>query len=82
MKEKPQLPGDESSCKTYLRLEAVKEEKIAFKAVQEMWGDFLPLLMDTEQLISQYKGKSINLGSLKTHSLHSSFDEILWGLCQ
>jgi len=37
-------------------MEACKEEKIDFKAVQEMWGDFLPLLMDTEDLIAQYKG--------------------------
>lgn len=51
-----QTKGGNSKAQTHIRFEACKEEKIDFKSVQEMWGDFLPLLMDTEDLIAQYKG--------------------------
>ena len=49
--------NDEELVKSYLRFEACKEETIDFKSVQEMWGDFAPLLMDVEKLIGQYKGQ-------------------------
>lgn len=54
--EKSRTKDGVSCVRTHVRMEACKEEKIDFKAVQEMWGDFLPLLMDTEDLIAQYKG--------------------------
>lgn len=47
----------ETRVKSQIKFEACKEEVVVFKAVQEMWGDFLPLLMDAESLISQYKGR-------------------------
>jgi len=46
----------EKEIRTCWRFEACKSEKIDFITVQEMWADFLPLLMDAEKLISQYKG--------------------------